>query len=174
MVKIKKKPDNSKLHWFWKITTKWWFFLVFYYSLYLIFNILYEFFRPGGYNSLDFHYTFFLIRRDGGIFGILSFLFRSIAGILGESLLSLLFFPFGLVAILDLIFPNSGDFLSFFPFFIGNAFIFSLMIAIPYFKYKKKQILKWLIIALFLVMILSFSGCVIGGIEKNWDFRFAP
>ena len=39
MVKNIKKPDDSKLHWFWDLTTKKWFFLVLYFSLILLLSI---------------------------------------------------------------------------------------------------------------------------------------
>ena len=32
--------DNSQLHWFWKLTTKWWFFPAFYLALVVILTIL--------------------------------------------------------------------------------------------------------------------------------------
>lgn len=36
MAKQKQNADDSQLHWFWRLTTKWWFFPVFYISLSLI------------------------------------------------------------------------------------------------------------------------------------------
>lgn len=125
-----KPKSNENLHWFWKLTTKWWFFPVFYIALVFIFLAI-----KGK-----------LIEGDDTIFNISMLLYLMPNGLfyfLGLDIGSGSFLP-----------PR----IRYFPPLFHTLFIFSIII-IQYFKLKKNKILKWLIILLILLLLLSFFGC---------------
>ena len=125
MVKNVQKLDDSKLHWFWDLTTKKWFFLVLYFSLTLLLLI---------YANVKY---------------------RAPAPALLGFIVSM---PIGLLYLFGLF--NKSELQSFIFVCVFYIFMVSSIIYLNYIKYKKGIILKWLIIILILLMILSFAGCV--------------
>ena len=132
----------QELNWFWKITTKWYFFPLFYLLLCVAFNIIYD-----------------VLHKSAEPFQIilltLYFLPNGVILLLPESLNSFL------QSSLSKLFRGTGE-----EFFFGFPIIAHvLMIAsisfIIFFSYKRKRILKYLIIALLSFMIISFVGCSI-------------
>ena len=108
--------ENSKRKfsdWFWDITTRWYFFPVFYVLLALILSK----------------------ESDGGI------------------LYSLFLMPVGISYFIHLTPWNKN-----LPLFYYVIPIFSV-IAIQYYRIKKKKVIKWLIITLLLYLLLNFYGC---------------
>ncbi|MBI2654905.1 hypothetical protein HYX06_00580 [Candidatus Woesearchaeota archaeon] len=130
------KNKQEEANWFWKLTTKWWFFLVLY--LFMSFLSLIVITIYGVYDKSD------------------------PLKIVGMFVVTLLFLmPLGFVYLLEI--PlNLGLFLGLISIFIYHALIIGSIIAVPYFKHKENRILKWLIIFLFLVIVISFFGVIIG------------
>ena len=62
MAELKQNPDDPQLHWFWKITTKWWFFPVFYVIIGSTFFI-----KNSPKNIIPLHFLLFLILAPSGI-----------------------------------------------------------------------------------------------------------
>ncbi|MEK6984597.1 MAG: hypothetical protein AABX33_08535 [Nanoarchaeota archaeon] len=132
MVEPRQKIENSELHWFWELTTKGWFFPVFYVSLVLFLSLVHAY-----------------IDKEWSLFVFLQFLYLM---------------PSGLGVLLNLLNINFKEDTYFKVLYVWPL-IFHLItlisiIAIVYFKQKKSIIIKWLIITLLLLMILSFVGCV--------------
>ncbi len=139
MDKIEQSSNDSQLHWFWNLTTKWWFFPLFYLTLSFLFAVLWRiiskspmslyiilytlYFLPNGFVMLIPPVNLLLQYALGGLFG----------GI-------------------------GDDFYVGFPLLALPLIILSILV-IYYYKRKKNKILKWLIISLFLFLILSFLGC---------------
>jgi len=137
MAELKQKLDDSQLHWFWKLTTKWWFFPVFYIILAMVYPIIVlnmEKFQ-GSSNFKDAYLE-----------------------VLGTVIV---FMPAGLSYYLTLI-GLDEDFFATIMVFIFPVFAIGSIILIQLYKLKKKKILKWLIILILLLMILSFFGCIAG------------
>ena len=139
-IKQNPDPDDTQLHWFWKLTTKWWFFPVFYLSLnLLVFLLAITMFSI---TSADFEYVlFYILMMPSG----LSHLFLTFWKYLFQkSELEWYFFLINIIV----------TFVFFIPFFISS------IIRIPYYRYKKNQILRKNIITLFLLISISFLGLV--------------
>lgn len=136
------KKGTYKLHWFWEIATKWYFFPVFYTVLGFLMYMLNQFYLDK-YNKLNLF------------------------------LLTLFFIPNGLFYFTFLLSGNKEVETTwlFFPYFYFSFVIISIII-IQYWKLKKNLVLRWLIIILILIILLSFTGCVIGG--TNWDYLKLP
>ena len=117
MVKIKKKSDNSKLNWFWDITSRGLFFVIFYLLLSLILLI---------YVSAEYR--------------------APAPALLGY----ILFMPIGLLYLFGLF--NNTDTWSFHFVYVFDIFLILSVIAISYFRFKKNIILRWLIIALIILI----------------------
>lgn len=125
-------PDSF----FWRISSKWYFLPIFYAMLVLLFVLVVsgaEFYRKGSFSDLEEFAEIFL--------------------------LSTYFLPNGLLLIIPeakkiieeelfLVFPA-----------IFHAFWIVSTIVIQIFKYKRKKILRWLVITVFVAMIISFVGC---------------
>lgn len=143
-----KKVDDSELYWFWRLTTKWYFFPAYYLILAFLFIV-----------------TIYQKRL----------LELSITSILFEFLLAIVYMPYGLIYLIGI--PKYGlnyrilsygsakenmiVIFNWILYFIIIALFIYLSILIYYYKRKKNIVLKWLIIALFLLVTLSFLGCVI-------------
>lgn len=139
-------PDSF----FWRISSKWYFFPAFYALLVLLFV-----FVLSGEQSY----------RNGSFLDLEEF---------GETfLLAIYFLPNGLLLILPEAKRMIGEELFFvFP-AIFHAFWIISTIVIQIFKYKKKKILRWLVIAVFVAMIISFLGCTQYVVtSKDFGFRF--
>ena len=141
MVKIKKKLDNSKLHWFWKITTKWWFFplspFLMSFLYLIIFNRDYLFYYDLSWALwVTFGLSFFFIPA-----GIAYFIMLFIELITGWSNLSLL--------AMFIVILTSAIFYVYF-----TVSIFKIVKS----KNKENKILKKRIIILLLLILLSFIG----------------
>ena len=124
MAKKPQKPE-TKPNWFWDITARGWFFVIFYLLLSLILLI---------YASAKYR--------------------APAPALLGY----ILFMPIGLIYLFGLF--NNTDTLSFHFVYIFHALMVLSVILISYFRFRKNIILKWLIIILILLMILSFVGCM--------------
>ena len=148
------KESDEQLHWFWRITTKWWFFLVFYLLLALILGILNVLFPPEPSMSEQVLNENFMI--------ILS-------NILFASMFNIIALHIGIGIFFDKLFGNSNAayWIATILTYIFYPFIIISTIFIIYFRYKKDKILKWLIIALLLTLISSFSGCIMFGLERR-------
>ena len=134
---ILRKDDNgTKLNWFWTITTKAWFFPVYYLLLaFLLYIVL-------------------LISGDPAP-PLALFLFYIILSM-----------PIGLIYITYIPFYGLNDktyqdgSTLFYFMFIGFYLFFALTISlVQNFKNKKNKILKWMIIILLILITLSFLGC---------------
>lgn len=140
--------NPKELHWFWQITTKWYFFPLLYVLMVLLLTI-------GEVWTLvlsDERYVINFTSFSGQFF----YIFIS-------------FFPFGLLWFLQLFglglhFEIVGLGQSVSPFakyyYTATYLIpFISMFLIVYFKRKKNIVLKWLVISLLLFMFISFVGC---------------
>lgn len=145
---VKVQKSNRELHWFWKLTTKWWFFPILYLSLVLTFSVITSIKSfTSGINSM-------------------------LRNTLGTFLYTLILMPGGLVYFLQkLIDPTNFTDVAISLSLIFHPFAILSIILIYYFRYKKKIILNWLILILLLLIILSFSGCVLAGLTH---FDFTP
>lgn len=145
------KESDEQLHWFWKLTTKWWFFPVFYVSLALVLTIIVLVVYANQSKFSD-------IRNPFGLFALI-----------------IIFMPGGLVSMLNVfsnpnVLLNSNSMVAVpFPGLMSDnlriilTFIYhplAILSVISIFKNRKK-ILKWLILTLLFTMLLSFSGCIV-------------
>ncbi len=147
--KVLTSVSNENLHPFWKFTIKWWFFpslYIFLASLYIIIVGLTAAELLPGYIDGEHANLLILYFMPHGLiylletFPIIKYIFQLVYYIPGASFL----FDRG-----------------FFPLFFHLFFIASI-IKIQNDKIKKRKVLKWLIVTLILLLVLSFSGCVIG------------
>lgn len=138
-----RQPSNMNLDFFWKITSKWYFFPLFYILLVLIFSIIVTS-REGSYSDWD---------EVGGIF-----------------LMGLYFLPSGLFFFIPELerFGEEGLYLIFPAVF--HLFWIISVIVMQILKYKRNRILKWLVITLFILMVLSFAGCTAMVIGEGSSF----
>lgn len=136
MPELIQKSDDSQLHWFWKLTTKWWFFPLFYLFLAIFLVIIWKI-KGSDKNFIPLFFGLIIMMPDG-LLAILNLL-RIIPKNVFFSSLGL-FFPY-----------------------IFNALSILSIIVIVYYKNKKNQILKWLLLTLLILLLLSFIGCAIGG-----------
>ena len=130
------KNKQEEANWFWELTTKWWFFPVFYV---LIIFILYLIVIITRTKVPTLFWESFIVPFYG--------LFITM--------------PFGLVYFVwgSKIMKYIVNYI--FVFFFYLLFITSI-ITICYYKAKKNKILKWLIITWIILLVLSFVGCAIG------------
>jgi len=143
--------NTQELRGFWRIATKWYFFPLFYTILVLLLTVIPFSIKS---RSLSVHMEIFLE--------------------------TLAFMPAGLLVLLEFAgididhlgidFIRTENLVFILPIFF---FVFAIasIISIQYFKNRKGKILKWLIITLLLVMLLSFLGCSIG-LTENLDRDF--
>src|SRR3989344_8691426 len=118
MAELKQKLDDSQLHWFWKLTTKWWFFPVFY-VLFVVLLTIILWNQKGGHS--DEAFSFFLY--------------------------ALYFMPNGLLYLLSYLskplYTKTGALFFIFP---GIVFIISTaLIILPNYYKKQKSLRKWII-----------------------------
>ena len=136
--------NSSKPHRFWEFTSKWYFFPLFYLTLAILFIIISK-----------------LIGRYLDV--------KDFVGIISLFLTVLYIMPSGLLFFLVLI-GIKDRYLTvpalYFP-ILFHVFTVASIVVISYFKYKKHRILKWIIITLFLLFILSFIGCIIPGTPRG-------
>lgn len=129
------KPDNNannqQLNWFWNLTTRWWFFIVFY----ILASFVLEIFN-----------------LSTGVFDRSEFL-----GFFAANLIFLM--PSGIISLLDIAFPV-GIGIGVLLIFAYHALLLSSMIAIPYFKCKKGKTLKWLIVISIFIIVISLFGYI--------------
>ena len=138
-LKLKIEATDSKLGWFWGITTKWYFFPLFYLFLSIVIYISRSY-----YNDVDkykiFYYTLFFM--PNGLF----------------------YFTYILTGqktpdVVGLFFPD---------FYFGFLLILIIIMQFIRWINNKNIILRWLIIIVILIILLSFAGCVAGGREFNY------
>lgn len=70
----------------------------------------------------------------------------------------MLFMPIGLLYLLGLF--NNTDTWAYHFIYVFDTLLISAAIIISYFRFNRNIILKWLIIALILLVVASFAGCV--------------
>ena len=137
MVGNNQNADDSQLHWFWKLTTKWWFFPVFYISLSLV----------------AFLISVILVLTIESTFDM------------DDALLILITMPAGVIILLENIPAVSLGWSVFvvMQIFIVLFYIYFIccFATILYYRYKKNTILKKNIVILLLVIILSFLGTLL-------------
>ena len=140
------KIDDSQLHWFWRLTTKWWFFPVFYGFLILVSSLLFALTSKNPFSfshELGAAFDFSLVLMPTG----LGYYIQLPIDLFSKEPLSLgLGFIFWPVA------------------FIVDLWMIFLMFYVPYCQIKKNIIPKRLIISLYLVIILSLVGFILNQI----------
>lgn len=141
---INKKSDDSQLEWFWELTTKWWFFPVFYVFLTFLVTIIWK--LKGHEDSFLGLFSALLLVLPSGIIFILQFI-RT----------------FGILSPFNGTFDQFINAASMVAPLIFLPFMLLSIIRIAYYKIKKGKILKWLIITLLLYLTLSFVGCSLAG-----------
>lgn len=140
MVNQAQKSQDLKLHWFWNLTTKWWFFPLFAYLLSFLYLLIFD---SGQLFYYDITWSLWL---TFGMFisipsGIAYFIIAVIQLITGWNM----FFVGGIVIML-----TSATFYVYFA-----VSIFKIV------KSKENKIFKKRIITLFLLIILSFIGIIL-------------
>ena len=122
---IREFTEESELNWFWRISSKWWFFPLMFFLMMIL-------------EYLD------MLRYGGFLQGLIYLPYRLLQ-----------FFQYFTVPFPNLILngPYYSKILAFFLIIVVNSFFISSVIAIGYYKKIKNQILKWLII-LWLAYIL--------------------
>ena len=133
MQKTKKFYSNQYVHWFWNLTTKWWFFPIFYLFLVLLVTVIWK--VKGTERTFLSTLALLLIYMPSGLLVFLDKL-RVLTG--------------------DSLTITAG----FFPYFFHPVAIASLIV-IQYYKYKKNKILKWLVLTLLFLLVLAFVGCTL-------------
>ena len=142
MAESTQASDDSQLHWFWKLTTKWWFFPVLYITLSLLVMltiVLFSLKKIGGISDFFSLWMLIILFMPSGIFAIINLL-----------LIHKTFFTDGL-AVLGYLLPGA----------LIHVFHITLIIVIYRAWKNKRKLLRWLILTLFFLMILEFSGCVL-------------
>ena len=128
-------PASYGSYLFWKITSSWWFFLALYILLVLTLVII-----------LNVNIGDRTISNDFEQFGSMF-------------LMTLYFMPNGLLFFLSYLEKFDFEYLVFvFPAVFHLFWIISVII-MQILKYKRKTILRWLILTILILMILSFAGC---------------
>jgi len=142
----KVQVDDSQLHWFWKLTTKWWFFPVFYVVLAFLATI--QLLSINGKGT----FSQFIDASAHIFFLILVFMPTGL-----QFYLSKFYYKYYLAYYISPV-PSARQMeLIMFTF---DGFIIISIIMIQYFKLKKNITLKWLIITLIVLLLLAFFGCV--------------
>ena len=136
-----KQIDDSQLHWFWKLTTKWYFIPLFYTLIVTLQTMIY------------------FVNKEG-----IDVLLHPVY-LVTNTIVFMLFVPAGLI---HLIFTVQGIDYKVMQsisavFLIIFWLLFSISISkIHIYKSKHSKVLKWLIITLIIVMLLSFIGFLRG------------
>ena len=144
MVRNKTNSDTSQLHWFWRLTTKWWTFLIFY----LVISILYLLISW----QLNQPHDDFLSAL------VLSAIVLLPIGLGFYYKYPLWYFTRE---------PRPGiDTVLLVFIILFFLFTISSILTIIYYKKKKNQILKGLIILLYLMPILALLGSILGSIFR--------
>ena len=143
MPELKQINKDSELHWFWRLTTKWWFFPVFYTLFAMI-------------NAIIFAIKGQLTLSKGFSESFIPSLFLAPNGILYFLLLPAWLFIYDKQP-LD---PGLG-FLSFPIAFIVDLFITFSIILIQYYFITKNKVLKAMIITNGLLFIISYLGIML-------------
>lgn len=154
--KLLNRNSPDKINWFWNLTTKWWFFPLFWFLLAFLYGVLFSADDLFYYN-LDVPWILF------NIFGI----FMNVP--LGISYLILM--------IINLIFEVGFDFLSLLIILLTQAifyvyFIVSILKIIKA-KNNENKILKKCIVILFLLILLGFIGIFLSR-RYSIDFGLGP
>lgn len=138
MAEIKQTSNDSQLHWFWRITTKWWFFPAFYVLAIVVLAIY--------FNPTIFLSPFYFLSGSILVFFTLP--------------LGLFYYQRGLDIMLSSNYPslNLKYLILIILILISYISIFIPMILIPYYKLKKNMVLRGLIIVTILLVISSFYG----------------
>ena len=143
MVKNIKKLDDSKVHWFWNLTTRWWFFPMFVYLLSFLYAIIFE-------NYEIFYYGIDIPWIVYYTFGTFLFLTAGIA--------------YFVLLIIQLIVNGNIGFLVILSIPIQAIFcvyVVASVFKIVRYKNEENKILKKQIKILFLLISLSFIGLVL-------------
>ncbi|MBI2659428.1 hypothetical protein HYX05_05015 [Candidatus Woesearchaeota archaeon] len=135
MAELNQKSDDSQLHWFWRLTTKWWFFPVFYVFLVVLLVIIWKI-KGENENFIPLFFGLVITMPDGLLFFV-----ELVQGPSNDRYLQLA---------------------AFFP-FIFHIFLITSVSIIVYFKYKEGRVLRWIILPLLILLISSFIGCAIAG-----------
>ncbi len=135
---------------FWKLAVKWYFFPILYVVLALLFVIIRIIKENGEFND----------------FGDLG----------GTFLLTLYFLPNGLIFLIKELGSYLGrkvgeEFFFIFP-IVFHIFWIASVGVIQFFKIKRGKIIRWLVIAVFLAMLLSFIGCTQNLLTGGKSFNF--
>jgi hypothetical protein len=145
-VQTKKRATADS--WYWRLGAQWWFFP----ALYLILC---------GYIA----------------FGILQITYTDTSWFRGSLQLIpfiAFFMPTGLLfPVLNIIAQSPWGILIYLLPAVVHLLILSGIIVIQVYKYRRKKILRWLVIALLIVIMLSFAGCV-GGLTTGRYTSFGP
>ncbi|MEK6983619.1 MAG: hypothetical protein AABX33_03525 [Nanoarchaeota archaeon] len=125
------QKGDSQLNWFWKLTTKWWFFPVFYVFLTMLLSLV----------DVIFHnkpnWLTYIVFMPSGVMFIVQLIIKN-------------------KMFNDQFFINTS--LVWFAIFFHLINIF-LIILITNTYNKRKIVVKWVIIILMLLMIIQFLGC---------------
>jgi len=140
-----KNTNTSEIHWFWRLTTKWYFFPSLYLILAIILSMLAIILKSNVFESQLSEIKDF----PNALSFMLIFLGSGLIFLILPSITSLLEVP-----------RFMPDFFSWALVLISHIFIISSYFVIPYFWKKKKIILKKLIIVLLIFLLLNFSSCV--------------
>ena len=144
MDKQKENPYDSQLHWFWRLTTKWWFFPL----LYILLNLA----------------TLTLAGNLGSLFKNFSF-YKIFTLIMMGSGFYLVIFPIILPIINPITATTSPVYSITNPFVLYTTFYYYLLyfilfifpiIIIQYYKHYKNRTLKWLVIILLSLTFVDF------------------
>ena len=139
---------------FWKLAVKWYFFPILYIILAVLFVII------------------SIIKENGE--------FSDFEGLGGTFLLTLYVLPNGLIFLFmgldSYIERKIGEeflqgFILIFP-IVFHIFWIASVVIVQFFKIKRGKIIRWLVIAVFLAMLLSFIGCTQNLLTGGKSFNF--
>lgn len=147
-----KQTSDKKIHWFWNLTTKWWFFPLFWFFLSVLFGVIFAASDLFYYN-LDVSWMIFII------FGIFMNMPQGLAYLI--------------LLLINLIIKVGYDSPSLLIILLTHT-IFYVYFAVSIFKIvksknKENKILKRRIIILFLLILLGFIGLIVTN-KYNLDF----
>ena len=143
------QSSSGSSDWLWKTALKWYFFPLLYIFLAVVFSFIASIAESGGYYNSDFE-------ELGGIF-----------------LMTLYFLPNGLFFFVQELqkFGEEGLYIIFPAVF--HVFWIVMAVILQYFKYRKNKTLRWIIITLTILMVLSFAGCTSMVLSEGFgDFGF--
>lgn len=130
------KIDDSQLHWFWRITTKWWFFPLFFYVTSLLLASIFERFFNYGMSIWYLGAPFFLSQGILYFFQDVGVQYLGFAWILVHWLIQATFYVYFIVSIVKIVKS----------------------------KNKENIILKKQIVILFLLILLSSIGYILNNV----------